>query len=83
MVDLKFTALFRRVKGQSLLKFVYLFQVKFNFSIENIFYRAVSRHQKYIDLQSELCFILSNIIEKGMSQPLLIFALSTKKNNVQ
>ena len=31
-------------------KFVCLFQVKFNFSIDNIFFRVVSWHQKCIDL---------------------------------
>ena len=37
-------------KGQSLLKFIALFQVKSNFCIENNFFRVVSRHQKYTDL---------------------------------
>ena len=37
-------------KGSSLLKFVCLFQVKFNFSFENIFFRSVSWHEKCIDL---------------------------------
>ena len=37
-------------KRPSLLKFVCLFQVEFNFSINNIFFRVVSWHQKYIDL---------------------------------
>ena len=37
-------------KGPGLLKFVCLFQVKFNFSFENIFFRLVSWHQKCIDL---------------------------------
>ena len=37
-------------KRPSFLKFVCLFQVKFNFFIDNIFFRVVSWHQKCIDL---------------------------------
>ena len=38
---LKFCAILRGDKGQSLLKFVRLFQVKFNFSVEDISFRIV------------------------------------------
>ena len=41
-------------KGPSLFTFVCFFQVKFNFSIENVFLRVVLWHQKCIDLWSEL-----------------------------
>ena len=38
------------VKGQSLLSFTCLFQVKFNFSIEKSFFKVASWHQKYLEL---------------------------------
>ena len=54
-----------------------------HFSIENMFFMVVSWHQKYIDLKiiwnSRALFYL-NIIEKGISQSLFSFLLSTENN---
>ena len=72
-------------------KFVHLFQVKFNISVENISFTVISLHQKYIDLYTELCLkimcnpnalIYLNIIENGLCQPLFIFALSTENSEI-
>ena len=46
---LKFSTLSGWHKGQSFLKSVCLFQNKFNISIEDSFFRVVTRHQKYIN----------------------------------
>ena len=46
---LKFSTLFGWHKAQSFLKSVCLFQKKFNISIEDNFFRVVTRHQKYIN----------------------------------
>ena len=48
--EIKFFRLSFEGAIKSLLKLVYLFQNKSNFSIVNIFFGIVSWHQKYIDL---------------------------------
>lgn len=82
-------------KEQILLKFVCLFNVKFNFSNENIFSSVVLWHQKYVDLWSKLqsnaalnyikthpLYFTFKKLEKERSQPLFIFVLFTESSKI-